>query len=263
MARMVLLLLITASAAASTNMVLNPNFEDTAKGGSHGPLHWSVSADVFSRSTAVVFPPATASLEYHSTDPTLYKFAAQKVAGVVVGREYGFSAAIKTEGLNVSATPGDATVCVQWDGADGKWLGGNYPHGPGGENVDWTTVSGSFTLPSGADPASVTISVYVRPIAIHEPTPTGTAYFDNVSMWFAPRPPLSSVLLSPVYRGRVTAADPTPIALRARVRLETPQTVALVATLAPKLAASGTDGGVPVLARVDAGPFVLKGRGPG
>ena len=147
---------------------------------------------------------------------------------------YRFSAAVKTAAFNTSAGPGDATVCVQWDDHNGKWLGGQFPHGPDGPNIDWTTVGGSFELPAHADPASVAIYVYVRPIAIHEPTPTGTVFFDNVSLWFAPKPPLSSVLLSPVYRGRVTAADAAPISLRARVRLETPQTVALVATLAPK-----------------------------
>ena len=202
--------------------------------GRSSPLHWKLAAGVFARSTAVVSPPATASLEYKNADPKLYEMASQAIVGAVVGREYRFSAAVKTAAFNTSAGPGDATVCVQWDDHNGKWLGGQFPHGPDGPNIDWTTVGGSFELPTGADPASVAIYVYVRPIAIHEPTPTGTVFFDNVSLWFAPKPPLSSVLLSPVYRGRVTAADAAPISLRARVRLETPQTVALVATLAPK-----------------------------
>jgi hypothetical protein len=136
-------------------------------------------------------------------------------------------------------------------------LGGNFPHGPSGPNVDWTTVGGSFVLPANADSKSVTISVYVRPAMVGMPTPTGVAYFDNVSVWFAPKPPLSSVLLSPVYRGRITAADASPISLRARVRLETPQTVALVAKLLPKVPTEA-DGVGNEIARKDAGPFAIS-----
>jgi hypothetical protein len=94
-------------------------------------------------------------------------------------------------------------------------------------------VGGSFNLPSAAHAASVMISAYVHPVTTGSPTPTGIAYFGNVSLWFAPKPPLCKVLLAPRYRGWVTACDPMPISLRARVRLETPQTVALVAALAP------------------------------
>ena len=245
---------------ATTNMVLNPNFEATKADGST-PLHWGLPA-IFARSTAVTLPPATASLEYRNTDPKLYELASQKIVGAVVGREYRFSAAIKTTAFNTTAGPGDATVCVQWDDLKGKWLGGQFPHGPSGANAAWTTVGGSFNLPVGADPASVQISVYVRPISTGEPTPTGTAYFDNVSLWYAPKPPLTSVLLAPLYRGRVTAADPTPISLRARVRLETPQTVALVAILAPKQVPGGGEAAKQVIARKDVGPFVLTGQHP-
>ena len=245
----------TLAEVAATNMVLNPNFEAT--NGDGAPMHWSlgVPAGVFARSTAAVFPPATASLEYHNANPKLYKLASQKVAGVKVGREYRFSAAIKTLAFNTSAGPGDATLCVQWDDHNGKWLGGQFPRGLGAANTPWTAVSGSFNLPADADPASVIISVYVRPVSTGLPTPTGIAYFDNVSLWFAPKPPLSSVLLAPLYRGRVTASDPTPISLRARVRLEKAQTVALVATLVPK----GGGEAATVIARKDVGPFVLKG----
>ena len=247
---------------ATTNMVLNPNFEATKADGST-PLHWGLPA-IFARSTAVTLPPATASLEYRNTDPKLYELASQKIVGAVVGREYRFSAAIKTTAFNTTAGPGDATVCVQWDDLKGKWLGGQFPHGPGGANAAWTTVGGSFNLPVGADPASVMISLYVRPISNGGPTPTGSAYFDNVSLWYAPKPPLTSVLLAPLYRGRVTAADPTPISLRARVRLETPRTVALVAILVPKQQAPG--GGETaikqVIARKDVGPLILTGQHP-
>lgn len=247
---------------SSTNMVLNPNFQLTNKDGS--PAHWRTPATVFARSTAVALPPATASLEYNNTNPKLYQLAAQTVVGAVAGRQYKFSAAIKVAEFNISAGPGYASVCVQWDDQEGKWSGGQYPHGPGQPSTDWTTVSGDFVLPASADPTSVAISVYVRPISNGLPTPTGVVYFDNISMWYAPKPPLSSVLLSPVYRGRVTAADAKPISLRARVRLETPQTVALVSKLIPKqptmVGAAIND---KVVARLDAGPFVIKNDGAG
>jgi hypothetical protein len=51
----------------------------------------------------VVFPPATASLENHNTNPKLYMLASQKVASVVVGCDYRFSAGIKTLSFDASA----------------------------------------------------------------------------------------------------------------------------------------------------------------
>lgn len=241
----------TATNIDDNNMVQNPDFEDAGSDGM--PLHWSTPADVFSRTTAVTLPSATASLMYNNSDPKLYKLASQKIVGCTAGGSYTVSAAVKTAGLDVSRADGYATVCVQWSDHAGKWLGGVFPRGPTGTS-DWTTVHSSFVVPSAADPASVEVSVYVRPSDMGEPTPTGLAFFDNVSLYYAPKPPLSAVLLSPVYRGRVTAADADPISVRARVRLEHQATVFLNVVLAPK----NSPDGVATTSKI-MGPFEPQG----
>jgi hypothetical protein len=63
-------------------------------------------------------------------------------------------------------------------------------------------------------------------------------------------PVLATVLLSPVYRGRVTAADPSPIVARSRIRVESATTVALHAALLPAAA----EGGQPLVEQ-DLGPY--------
>eukprot|EP01047_Picozoa_sp_COSAG01_P007160 COSAG01_NODE_269_length_19814_cov_109.983720_5_plen_210_part_00 len=111
-----------SSAVAPTNMVRNPNFQGTGPDGS--PAHWRIphAGGIWARSTTVAFPPATTSLKYSSHDPKLYELVAQTLVGIEVGREYRFSAAIKTAQFNTSAGTGDATVCVQWDDHEGKWF---------------------------------------------------------------------------------------------------------------------------------------------
>jgi hypothetical protein len=93
----------------------------------------------------------------------------------------------------------------------------------------------------------------VRPSDRGEPTPTGLAYFDNVSVYYTPKPPLSAVLLSPVYRGRITAADGNPISVRTRVWLEHRSTIFLTAVLVPK-----NNPDAPVASK-DMGPFETSG----
>jgi hypothetical protein len=111
-----------SSAVAPTNMVRNPNFQGTGPDGS--PAHWRIphAGGIWARSTTVAFPPATTSLQYSSHDPKLYELVAQTLVGIEAGREYRFSAAIKTAQFNTSAGTGDATVCVQWDDHEGKWF---------------------------------------------------------------------------------------------------------------------------------------------
>jgi hypothetical protein len=188
-------------------------------------------------------------------DPTKYELVAQTVKGVEPGKVYAFSAAIMTIGLNNSEGGGGATVCVQWEDTHGKYLGGSFPAGilSGG---NWKTVGDSFQLPTAASPTSVSITVYVRPTSAGGAVPTGIAYFDNVTLIHSPQPPLKSVLLAPNYRGRVTAADPTPITVRARLDFEQAETVFLVADLSAKV--DGKPTGLPIATK-ELGPFKVSG----
>ena len=233
--------------AKSTNFVTNPNFEETNSSGS--VTAWRVPA-VFSRSTDVVLPPATASLKYENADPKIYELVSQTVKGPIPGKVYDFSAAVKTVSLNASAGGGGATVCVQWR-KGGEYSGGSFPRGPAGTTDGWVTVSNRFAFPSDADADSLSITVYVRGSNHGDATPTGVAYFDNVSLVVHELPPMTADLISPVYRGRVTADDEAPITARVRLRLETASSAVLVAKLKPKA-------GGAVVARKEVGPITTS-----
>lgn len=143
------------------------------------------------------------------------------------------------------------TACVQWEKA-GKYGGGQFPTGVSGTTKGWGSVFTRFTFPVDADPGSLTVGVYVRgPAGGKDPTPTGVAYFDNVSLVPHALPVLGTVLLSPVYRGRVTATDTSPIVARRRIRVESPTSVNIHASLQPKA-------GGRALAEKDLGPFSVR-----
>ena len=243
-----------------TNLVANPNFASTD--GNGGALGWRADPSVWARDTATALPPATASLRYNNSDPRKYLLATQTVVGMRLGRTYTVSARVKTVGLDSWSGGGGATVCVQWLDTAKKWLGGSFPMGPNATTAGWVVVTHDFKLPPNADPTTATVSVYVRPHDSGAPTPVGTAYFDNVSVVHTPPPALTSVLLRPLYRGRVApppaGAAAKPIAARAHLSFDfaaAATTVVLTAKLASKSRARGLERGV--VARQEVGPFTF------
>jgi hypothetical protein len=245
---------LSAYDVISTNVVVNPAFEQAAE---RPPLPeaWSGTPKVYSRDSSAG-RNGTACLKFDSSNPQSYVLCTQKVP-VGPGWKCRFSAWIKTR--NIEGPESGATICMEWAGPDGKWLGGSYPGGIRGTK-DWTRVEGVACLPRQAQ--NVRLSCYVRRGM------TGTAWFDDVELVRVADPPLASLLLSPVYRGRVTAAGPATARARVRLNLEErglrPDRVALKAQL--------LDGQGRSLAAVDRRPkndapldfeFPLAGLKPG
>jgi len=237
------------------NLLANPNFELVDASG--WPRNWS-RGSAFARSTAQHVPGAGASLRYRNYDPSLFQFVTQRVATAQAGHRYTLSGAVMAAGLNASAFGGGATICAQWPAPPffGDYLGS----GPSGW-TNWTTVSlQNFIYPASKPP--LTVAVYVRPLVEGaNRTPTGVAYFGNLSLIHTPPPPMRTELLSPLYRGRIAASGPSSIALRAHLHFELEPgeggTVTLVATL------SRGAGPAPVgaaLATRRVGPIALTGR---
>lgn len=187
-----LMLSLTADGqeTAGPNLVQNPGFEVPGEGGL--PADWTGPADVYSRVTAPVRSGAGA-LQFVNLDAARYVLCSQ-VIPLELGKSYAFSVWVKTEDIRGSET--GATICLEWYGADGQYLGGSYPAGVTG-TADWTQVRGiSGRVPAGAARCSVTC--YVRRGM------TGKAWFDEVEVrqWLAPVT-LETMLLKPNYRGLV------------------------------------------------------------
>ncbi len=181
---------VWAQEAAGPNLVQNPGFEAVGEGGL--PADWSGPATVYSRVTAPV-RSGEGALQFVNSDPQRYVLCSQAIP-LEPGKAYAFSVWVKTEDIQGSET--GATICLEWYGADGAYLGGSYPPGVTGTS-DWRQVRGiSGRVPQGAARCSVTC--YVRKGM------TGKAWFDDVEVrqWLAPVT-LETMLLKPNYRGLV------------------------------------------------------------
>jgi hypothetical protein len=185
-----------------TNVVQNSSFEQVAERGPL-PAAWSGTTKVYARETNTG-RDGTACLRFSSTDARQYVLCTQKVP-VGPGWKCQFSGWVKTR--DVEGPESGATLCMEWSGPDGKWLGGSYPGGIRGTR-DWTRIEGVACIPPQAQ--NVRLSCYLR----HGMT--GTAWFDDVTLVRVADPPLSTLLLSPVYRGRIDGTGPASI--RARIR---------------------------------------------
>jgi len=185
---------LAVTSLSANELVLNPGFEQTAANASM-PDSWRGDKTVYSLDREVK-RSGEASLKYVNTDPNRYRLAAQTVP-LKPGRKYAFSAWVKTD--QITGQDSGATICLEWQGHDGKWMGGRYPSGVKG-TADWTRVEGIVRIPEEA--ASVTLQCYVRKGM------TGTAWFDDVSIQRIVDPPMRTVVLSPNYRGRITNEGP-------------------------------------------------------
>lgn len=187
------------------NLVGNPSFE-LAKLQSTLPSGWSGPVPVYSIDRDV-HRTGSASLKYVNPDAGRYCLASQKV-DLLPGRKYRFSVWVKT--AEIAGAESGATICLEWRGKDGKWLGGQYPTGVRG-TADWTRVEGAARLPE--DATSVSLLCYVRQ------TMTGTAWFDDVELVQVVDPPMRTIMLSPGYRGRLLEPDSNRVRLRVRLNL--------------------------------------------
>ncbi len=235
--------------SAAVNLVRNPNFEQTDAGG--WPSDWG-RATAFRRSTAQHVVGAFASLEYENYDPSFTQMVTQTVPGVQPGHQYTLSADMMAAGLNNSAFGGGATICATWNAPPffGDYLGS----GPAG-HTNWTTQQLTFVYP--ASRPAMSVAVYVRPLVQGtNRTPTGVAYFGNVSLIHNPPQPIRTELLSPLYRGRIYGTTTHKITVRAHLHFELQPnetgTVSLVATVRRRGGAAAVG---PVIAVQRLGPF--------
>ncbi|MCY3022852.1 MAG: hypothetical protein NTW87_28055 [Planctomycetota bacterium] len=207
------LALVTASGLAAEepsrlsnpNLAVNGGFEEAGKDASM-PANWSGDPAVYARDDSTA-RTGKASLRYSNDAPTRYVLCGQKVAAQP-GRKYRFSVWVKTKDL--AGKESGATVCMEWQDKAGKWMGGTYPDGVKGTR-DWTRVEAVVRVP--AEAGGCTLTCYVRKGM------TGTAWFDDVELVRATDPAMRTVVTSPLYRGRITAAGPKDVRFRVRLNL--------------------------------------------
>lgn len=185
------------------NLVSNSGFEKTNANVSPTET-WAGIGDLFNLDTN---EPKTGkiSIKYENFDPNRYQIISQKV-NIFPGKKYRFGAYVKTKGI--SGRRAKATVCLEWRDNRNKWIGSSCARGVKGTH-EWKRVEGMVRLPDNA--ASGRIYLYVRKGS------TGKAWFDDVELLNIIEPQMKSTLISPVYRGRITAKGPKSIRLRVRL----------------------------------------------
>jgi len=186
-------------------LIRNPGFEDATDTGL--PNQWSGPASVYSREVAFK-RSGSASLKYVNDNAEVYALCTQPVP-LQTGKRYRISAWVKTQ--DIKGEESGATICAEWQDAQGKWLGGHYPEGAKG-TTDWTHIE-SVTPRIPADAHNYTFTCYVRRAM------TGTAWWDDVAITYEPEPPFSSVLTAPDYRGQVAGANPELVRVRCLINL--------------------------------------------
>jgi hypothetical protein len=175
-----------SGALAQENAVCNPGFEETGPGGA--VAGWSERKPAY-RFADGAGRNGSRGLAFDNSDPKFYSFPSQKL-DLQPGRCYAFEVWVKTEGL--TGDESGATACMEWSGADGKYLGGAYPEGVRGTSDGWVKVRGvTRALPTNA--VRVTLAPYVRRGM------TGKAWFDDlqVTRYY---PPLVSAVSASCYR---------------------------------------------------------------
>ena len=197
--------LVLVTAASVADLVKNPGFEEADEEGR--PSGWGGPVHVYSRD-ATVARSGKASLKFVNNNPDDYALCGRSV-DLEQGRMYEISVWVKTEGIE--GEDSGATICVEWQDANGQYLGGHYPRGVKGD-TDWTEVkSVTGRIPENAARCSVTC--YVRKGM------TGTAWWDDVSVRRFREAPLSVVLVEPNYRAEVTDDGPMDARIRALCNL--------------------------------------------
>ncbi|MCX7598473.1 MAG: hypothetical protein N2512_06340 [Armatimonadetes bacterium] len=187
--------LTCATALGQDITVTNPGFEDADAQGV--PVGWRADPAVYQVDDTVAHS-GRCSLRYVNDDPNRYVMCAQDLP-LKPGHMYEFSVWVKTRGIEGEDT--GATICLEWQGEGGKYLGGSYPAGIKGDN-DWTLIRGI----SGRVPAEAVrchVLCYVRNKM------TGTAWFDDVQIKRVFADPLREIVVTrPNYRGWLWPGKP-------------------------------------------------------
>ena len=189
---LVLSVLAFVPAGAARADVANGAFEVTEAGRAEG---WTFTAPAF-RAARGLGHNGSGGLVWESDRPAGNADVARQVIELKPGVEYAYSALVRTE--NLKATRNGATLCVEWYGADGKWMAGAYVKGVREPNADWTLVRG-VTRRIPAEARRVELLLYVEADA-------GKAFFDNVVVEPLVRPAVESVVVSS-YRATASAGE--------------------------------------------------------
>ena len=184
---------------AGTNLVVNSDFEqfDARK----RPVGWTNLPSNF-RVERSAGENGSCGLVYENGDPASYQLPGQDVK-LEKGREYRFSARVRTEGLKRNGGPGGANVCIEFADAEGQFAGGGYATPVLDTKGQWRTLEcKSVRVPEKA------VSAQVKPYV--DRGLTGKAYFDSIRIEPVERKPVSglwcSAYQSLVAEGEVTFA---------------------------------------------------------
>ena len=189
------------AAESSVQLVRNGGFEDVKDGKTVG---WNtvgrkyVYVDGAGRS-------GTRALAFENDDPKFYSFPGQRIE-LKAGKSYRYEVWVRTE--NLKGDESGASICIEWSGPDGKWMGGAYASGVKGTR-DWTRVEG-VTQPIPANARSFRVSPYVRKGM------TGKAWFDDISVTPYVRAPVTG-LYSSAYRNLAVSG---PVSFKAALCLD-------------------------------------------
>ena len=183
---------MAAFGAGNEPIVTNGGYEASADGKVAG---WSAQGKYTFRPGEGI--NGTGAFYYENDNPKYYGVPGQKIK-LEQGRRYKFSVWVRTEGLKGDES--GASICIEWCGADGKWLGGAYAGGVKGTKF-WTKVeSMTQTIPAAA--RSFHVSAYVRKGM------TGKAWFDDVSVTPV-EPKVVSGIAATAYRNCAASGDVT------------------------------------------------------
>ncbi len=172
------------------NLVVDPGFEAFS---TNAASPWTVRPPHFFPSSERPHSGARCLSDTRS-DPESYVLAGVPVK-LVPGCRYIVEAWVRTEDVK-GEDEGGATVCVEWSDANGRFIGGCYPHGLRGTHREWQHIEGlTGTIPTNA--ARFHVSCYMRRGV------TGTAWWDDVSVREY-RPPVIEALTTDRYREQAT-----------------------------------------------------------
>ena len=153
---------------AEESIVLNGGFEETKDGETVG---WNVIGrryvyvDGMGRN-------GTRALAFENDDPKFYALPGQKI-DLKPGKCYQYEVWVRSE--NLKGPDAGASICIEWNDANGKWLGGDYSGCVKGTTSDWQKIGGvTQTIPPDAT------SCYVRPYV--RSGSCGKAWFDDVAV---------------------------------------------------------------------------------
>lgn len=177
------------SGPVGPNLAPNPGFEEMD---GDQPAGWRLPSPEYSLSTTAP-RGGERCLRFENADAGKYVLCAVPVA-VEKGRRYELSAWVRTE--NIEGEDSGATLCLEFWGAEKKYLSGSYPSGVKGTQGEWKLVRAvSGPVPEATE--SVNLTCYVRKGM------TGIAYWDDVSLRLFV-PPLAEGITTDRYRNETT-----------------------------------------------------------